>query len=235
MLSGGLGGGIGTYLNAMKDKPPFDLTGIKSPVLKKGAVSDFGSLTRDMRPGGMAAIMTSCKNQDLAMRWLNVFYTETGNNFRNFGVEGITYTWVNGYPKYTDTVMKNPDGLSMAAALLKYSRAAEPAPGLIDQRYADQFTFAYEQQRTAAANWVSNLDRMKQTMMQPVTFTPAESSELAKTSSNINTYVAEMAPKFIMGTENLSRFGEFTAQLHRLGVDREIEIRQAALNRYNAR
>jgi putative aldouronate transport system substrate-binding protein len=235
MVSGGLGGAIGTYLNAMKDKPPFDLTGIKSPVLKKGEVSNFGSLTRDMRPGGMAAIMTSCKNQDLAMRWLNMFYTEAGNNLRNFGVEGVTYTWINGYPKYADLVMKNPEGLSMAAALLKYSRAAEPSPGLIDQRYADQYTFQFDQQKAAAANWVNNLEQMKQTMMQPVTFTPAESSELTKTSSNINTYVAEMVPKFIMGTEDLSRFGEFTAQLRRLGVEREIEIRQTALNRYNAR
>jgi putative aldouronate transport system substrate-binding protein len=152
---------------------------------------------------------------------------------RNFGVEGVTYTWVNGYPKYTDMAMKNPDGLSMAAALLKYSRAAEPAPGLIDQRYADQYTFQFDQQKAVAANWVSNLEQM--TMIYPVTFTPAESSELTKTSSNINTYVAEMVPKFIMGTEDLSRFGEFTAQLRRLGVEREIEIRQTALNRYNAR
>jgi putative aldouronate transport system substrate-binding protein len=235
MVSGGLGGNIGTYLNAMKDKGSFDLTGIKSPALRKGEVSNFGSLTRDMRPGGMAAIMSSCKNQDLAMRWFNIFYTETGNNLRNFGVEGITYTWIDGYPKYTDLVMKNPDGLSMAAALLKYSRAAEPAPGLIDQRYADQYTFQFEQQKVAAANWTSNLDRMKLTMMVPVTFTPEEASSLANTSSNINTYAAEMLPKFIMGTEDLSRFNDFVSQLRRLGIDNEIRIRQTALDRYNAR
>jgi putative aldouronate transport system substrate-binding protein len=236
MVSGALGGSIGTYLNAMRDKgTSFDLTGIKSPVLRKGEVSNFGSLTRDMRAGGMAAIMTSCKNQDLAIRWLNLFYTETGNNLRNFGVEGVTYAWVNGYPQYTDFVMKNPDGLSMAAALLKYSRAAEPSPGLIDQRYADQYTFQFDQQKAAAANWVSNLDRMKVTMMQPVTFTPEEASTLTNTSSNINTYAAEMVPKFIMGTENLSKFDDFTAQLRRLGVENEIRIRQTALDRYNAR
>jgi putative aldouronate transport system substrate-binding protein len=236
MVSGGLGGSIGTYLNAMKDKgTSFDLIGIKSPVLKKGDVSNFGSLTRDMRPGGMAAIMASCKNQDLAIRWLNIFYTDTGNKLRNFGVEDVTYTWVEGYPKYTDLVMKNPDGLSMAAALLKYSRAAEPSPGLIDQRYADQYTFQFDQQKVAAANWTDNLDRMKATMMLPVTFTPEEASVLANTSSNINTYVAEMIPKFIMGTEALSKFDDFVAQLHRLGVDNEIRVRQTALDRYNAR
>jgi putative aldouronate transport system substrate-binding protein len=236
MVSGGLGGGIGTYLNAMKDKgTSFDLTGIKSPALKKGDVSNFGSLTRDMRPNGMAAIMTPCKEQDLAMRWFNIFYTETGNNLRNFGVEGLTYTWVNGYPKYTDLVMKNPEGLSMAAALLKYSRAAEPAPGLIDQRYADQYTFQFDQQKAAAANWTSNLDRLKVTMMVPVTFTPEEASSLGSTSSNINTYVAEMLPKFIMGTEDLSKFNDFVSQLRRLGIENEIKIRQTALDRYNAR
>lgn len=235
LFSGALGGGIGTYLNAMKGKGSFDLAGIKSPALKKGTVSNFGSLTRDMRPGGMAAIMTANKNPDLAMRWLNFWYSGEGNLLRNFGVEGLTYTMVNGYPTYTDLIMRNSEGLSVGNALLKYCRAAQPSPGLIDQRYADQYTFVYEQQKAAAANWKGNLEEMKQTMMVPVTFTPEEASQITGTSSNINTYVAEMVPKFVMGTENLSGFDNFVVQLKRLGVERELQIRQQALNRYNAR
>jgi putative aldouronate transport system substrate-binding protein len=235
LFSGALGGGIGVYLNAMQGKGSFDLAGIKSPALKKGGVSNFGNLTRDMRGSGMAAIMTVCADQDLATKWLNFWYTEKGSFMRNFGVEGLTYTMVNGYPTYTDLIMKNPEGLSMANALLKYCRAAQPSPGPIDQRYADQYTFAHEQQRTAAANWKSNLEEMKQTIMVPVTFTPDEASRIAEINSNINTYVEEMVPKFIMGTENLSKYDEFAAQIKKLGVDQSIQIRQQALNRYNAR
>jgi putative aldouronate transport system substrate-binding protein len=44
-----------------------------------------------------------------------------------------------------------------------------------------------------------------------------------------------MIPKFIMGTEALSKFNDFVAQLQRLGVDNEIRVRQTALDRYNAR
>jgi putative aldouronate transport system substrate-binding protein len=229
-------GDIMAYMGANAEKiPGFDVIGLKSPVLKRGDISNFGSLVRDVRTGGMAAVMTSCKNPDLAVRWLNIFYTEQGNLWRNFGVEGVTYTWVDNYPKYTDEIMKNPDGLTVAQALLKYSRAATPSPGYIDQRYADQYNVKYIQQSNSVANYVSNLNQMLATMMPPITLTPEESSEISASNANINTYVSEMVPKFIMGTEAIDNFDGFVSQLKKLGIERSIELHQKALERYNAR
>jgi putative aldouronate transport system substrate-binding protein len=229
-------GDIMAYMGANAEKiPGFDVLGLKSPVLKKGDISNFGSLVRDMRAGGMAAIMASSSAPDLAIQWMNVFYTEQGNYWRNFGVEGVTYTWVDDYPKYTDEIMNNPDGLTVAQALLKYCRAATPSPGYIDKRYADQYNVKYVQQSNSVANYVSNLDRMLLTMMPPVTLTPEEASEASTLNTNIATYVSEMVPKFIMGTEDLGKFDAFVAQLGQLGIGRSIELNQKALDRYNAR
>ncbi|MFW5436827.1 hypothetical protein [Paenibacillus apiarius] len=41
---------------------------------------------------------------------------EEGHILFNFGVEGESYKMEKGYPKYTDEIMKNPDGLPVAQA-----------------------------------------------------------------------------------------------------------------------
>jgi putative aldouronate transport system substrate-binding protein len=47
-------------------------------------------------------------------------YTDEGHIFSVFGVEGITYVKEDGFPKYTDLNVKNPDGLSTGDARNKF-------------------------------------------------------------------------------------------------------------------
>jgi putative aldouronate transport system substrate-binding protein len=53
--------------------------------------------------------------------------------------------------------------------------------------------------------------------------------------NEINTYQSEMEIKFILGTENLSGWDTYVSTIKRMGIDRAIEIQNAALARYNAR
>ena len=53
--------------------------------------------------------------------------------------------------------------------------------------------------------------------------------------SDINTYVDEMVVKFITGQEPLSNFGAYQNRLQQMGIERAAEIKQAGLDRYNAR
>ena len=41
----------------------------------------------------------------------------------NFGMPGLTYNMVNGYPKYTDLIMNNPDKLPLSQAMGAHFRA----------------------------------------------------------------------------------------------------------------
>jgi putative aldouronate transport system substrate-binding protein len=53
--------------------------------------------------------------------------------------------------------------------------------------------------------------------------------------NEINTYQNEMELKFILGTESLSNWSTYVSTIKRMGIDRAVEIQNAALARYNAR
>lgn len=53
--------------------------------------------------------------------------------------------------------------------------------------------------------------------------------------NEISTYRDEMTIKFILGTADLSEFDSYVATLNQMGLERAIEIENAALDRYNAR
>ncbi|MBN2626565.1 MAG: hypothetical protein JXA95_07860 [Spirochaetales bacterium] len=53
--------------------------------------------------------------------------------------------------------------------------------------------------------------------------------------AEIKTYREEMVFKFLTGQEPLSQFGAFQERLRKMGIDRVIEIKQAGLDRFNAR
>ena len=60
------------------------------------------------------AITTACKYPVEAARWCDWVYSEEGHMYKVFGIEGETYEWVDGFPKFTDLIVNNPDGLSFS-------------------------------------------------------------------------------------------------------------------------
>ena len=69
-----------------------------------------------------------------------------------------------------------------------------------------------------------------------ITLTAEETEEYSSRYSDIQTYVAESIPKFIMGELNLdSDWDSFVASVKTMGIERCCEIYQGAVARYNAR
>ena len=62
-------------------------------------------------------------------------------------------------------------------------------------------------------------------------FTNEEQEELDLIQSTIFAYVKEMEAKFIIGAEELAAWDEYVAALKAMGIDRMMEIYQAAYNR----
>jgi putative aldouronate transport system substrate-binding protein len=228
---GMLGGGIGTYVNAMKDKDPkFSLIGCQYPVLNKGDKVKFAQ--KDAMLGAEAAITAKCKNPEIAARLLDYGYSEKGSMLYNFGTENVSYKMVNGYPTYQDVIMNNPDKLAIGEAMAKYTRVSYDGPFVQRKEYLEQFMVLPQQKETLKL-W-SKID-VSQSQYPVATLTTEESAEASKLEGDINTYVDEMMLKFIMGAEPLTNIDKFQAQLKSMKVDRVIELRQAAVDRYNKR
>jgi putative aldouronate transport system substrate-binding protein len=228
-----LGSGMGTWTGAARSQTPsFKLTGAPLPVLRKGEKPVLSYAVYPYSGQTSAAITTKAKNAEIAARFLDWSYSEEGYIFNNFGIEGESFVWENGYPAYTDIVLKNPKGWPIAQGIAAYARSQDSGPFVQDLRYLEQY-YNLQEQKDALKLWP--FPDMLKRIVPPLTPTPDESSEFASIMSEVNTYQREMEAKFIIGTEPVSKWETYVRTIKNMGIDRAIKIQNAALNRYNAR
>ncbi|OCT10751.1 ABC transporter substrate-binding protein [Paenibacillus pectinilyticus] len=232
---GAAGSGMGKWIGAVQAKDPkYNLVAAPYPVLNKGDKPKFGqkSFAFGSEPSGMIAITGTSKNVELAAKFLDYGYSEEGHNFFNFGTEGVSYKMDNGYPKYTDLLMNNPEKLSLAQAMGLYIRGNTSGPFVQDVRYLEQY-YTMKQQKDAILTW-QNTDAAKYAL-PPITASPEESTELAKIMNEVNALVDETSLKIILGAAPVEELDKYMTKLQTLNINRAIEIQKTALDRYNKR
>lgn len=228
-----VGGGIGRYTTAGQAvNPEYKLMGIPYPTVKKGDTPKMGQQDFPVTTNLAFAITTSCKDKDIAMKWLDYGYdynqSSKGHMLYNFGIEGVTYTMVDGFPKYTDEITKNPKGLSLQEALSEYTNTIATGPAICDVREFQQL-IGLPEQGEAVKNWKTD-----STNALPVVSptSQADIDNLSTIMTDVSTYVSEMQIKFIMGEEPIDNFDKFTAQLKTMNIDQAIMIKQAAYDEF---
>ena len=78
--------------------------------------------------------------------------------------------------------------------------------------------------------WTSN--KLGDNSIERAVLSDTEGTEYTNIMSDINTFVAEKIIAYILGTESLDTYDNFRSQLKQMGIDRAVEIRQAAWDRY---
>lgn len=231
MLAGG--GGIGVLLTSAENSgdTTFNLGGVPSLVANKGDRAMAGNYIGDI-PGNAVVISTGCKDVETAMKFLNWGYTEAGNTLMNFGIEGKSFTMVDGNETYTDLITHNPDGLTMQQALSQYALSWDGGPFVQSPKYIEQY-WGRPQQQQALKAWTDN---DAEYYVMPSISVPSElSDEYSAIYSEVNTFVQEQTVAFITGERSLDEFDSYLDTLKQLNIDRMIEIYQIALDEFNAR
>ena len=229
---GTAGGGMGKYLPALREtNPEYSLAGAKFPVANKGEKAKYVPCEAAYRPNLSVYISSSCKNIEAAVKLLDYGYSEKGHMLYNFGIENTSYKMENGYPKYTDEVLNNPDGLGVQFALAKYSAAVYGGPFVSDTRYYEQY-LTMPEQKAAVKNWAEQDDSGN---MPKLTFTQEESDKVASLQTAVDSYVSENLINFITGKKPMSDWDSFTQQVKSMGITEILKVYQAALDRYNSR
>ena len=232
VTSGSPGGNMGSWLKAMADDDTYDLVGVGSMTPEKGEVSTGGH--KENAVTGMYAFITpQCKNIEAAMKFLNYGYTEAGHMLFNFGIEGESYTLVDGEAIFTEWITDNPDGWSMTQAMSAYCNSWNSGPFVQDKGYMTQYA-GMQQQINAITTWMDN-DRGDY-IIPNITINTDDAAEFSRLASEIDAYVDEMLVKFISGLISIDAFeSEYLPTIKQLGVDRYIEIEQNALDEFNSR
>ncbi len=191
---------------------------------------------------------TAC-NEEKLVRWLQIcdyLFSEEGSMMKSYGLtkeqaennkvyeklgleEGAYWFDSNGEFTYNPIL----DPFSSEATVKEGQLRGLRLPGLVNATYNKQKSS--EGQKKAHEVWVSN----GHSACVPIgaTLTVEENATNAPLSTACNDYIASMVPRFIMGTEKLTKesFEAFKQQLINLGLDTSIQITQTAYDRYMAK
>jgi len=225
------GSGIGTWLPAMQQSDPsVEMSSARPISPSRNQLSKFAKMsTIYSNSGYSAAISATSKNVEAAARLLDYNFSKEGHLLANFGIEGVSYNMVDGYPAYTDLILHNSDGLAISQVMAQYNRASINGPFIQDPRYLEQY-YSIPELSEAIKLWAQT-DYGKY-IMPPVSANSDEAAELARIMNNIKTYSDEMESKFITGAISMSEFDAYVAQIKKFGIEKAIEIKQNCYDRY---
>ena len=230
------GSGMGTLLAAESDRNKFDLVGTQYPSPEKGKNPEYGNVSKTTSISAGVAISNNCKNIELAARFLDFGFTEEGHNLFNFGIEGVSYNWVDKdgekYPQYSDLILNNPEGMSVGDAMDFYMRSSTNGLMVKDKRYMEQY-YTTEQQRNAQLEWMKT--NMNEHILPNIYVLPEEADIDANIMANVKTYVDEMILKFITGAESIENFDKYVEQVNKFGLEESVKFRQNAYDRFAER
>lgn len=181
--------------------------------------------------GNSWSITTACQCPEKVAMYVDYFYGEEGIMLCNYGVEGYTFNYDDdGIPYLTEVVTNNPD-MSYTIALNVYTCDRQTQiPFVVDQTKAyREYT---DRQKQAVEAWNENNDGLYNMPRNGMNMTDEENEETTNLMSDIETYYEENVTKFVTGDRPLSEFDDFVSQMKVLGIDRIVEITQAAYDRY---
>ena len=200
------------------------LMGIANPVKEKGDKSGFGNFVEEK---SAVSITTSCENPELALQWLNYFFTDEGILLCNYGQEGVSFEYgADGEPVFTDLILHNEDPWLQFGNVTRLYLLDEVVPTVYDQT---RELSAYSEKEQEAIEVWSDTKEAKYTMPS-VTLSTEDNEELYKLLADIETYASENIIRFIIGDLDLSEWDSFVQTMKDMGIDRCIEIYQEALD-----
>ena len=216
---------------AASEDPNMNLAPVNPPVMNEG---DEGHIRlRDSYTSGNTAISADSENWEVALRWLDYLYTDEGALLANYGVEGDTFEFdENGKPVFTDKILNNENGWTMTQTVASYLC---PSAGIANwSDWTRELAGVPEKDQACYDVWSEADDTWR--LPSSVTLTQDESTERAALYADISTIVKEQTAQFISGALDIeSNWDAYISSLEASGMERAIEITQAAYDRYLAR
>lgn len=221
--------GLGKYLGEIEAQGlDIELKGISGLKRPNGENPYYGG-TEGVVGSFKNFISTSCEDVELAMRVCDYNYSPEGEELRNYGIEGVTFEWVNNKPVYTEFVTNNPDGYALQNVLNAYAGSA-----FQNVTTPEKFVLSNPRPEQVAAIDVWNANDRYTYMVPPYSLLDEYSDEYAELWADISTYATEMRAKFISGERDIEEYDQFIQELKDMGIDRCQEIQQLSLDAWNA-
>ena len=223
---------IGTY-NKSASVEGFHAVGLADAVQQEGDISHFYQNEGSSKTTNKGiSISVQAEDPENILRFFDWFFTKEGSTVANYGIEGTSFEYdAEGNPQYTDLIANNPDYTFQQIALL-YCWA--DIPTIVDRDRSFQAT--YTQDSLDAIELYGKSTDGAYEMPTRLSFTAAESDEYASTIGDIETRADEQIVRFVIGELNFdSDWDDFVQELKDMGLERCVELKQDALDRYDQR
>lgn len=160
------------------------------------------------------------------MKYFDYWWTEQGMRDASFGVEGITYTMVDGEPKLTDLVLNSTDPTPMAL-LNEYRDATHYGTKTMA---AVEMNLAHPYAQEGMQMYIDGGYYPKEEVY--LRYTEEETKARSKYKGQVETYLAETVQKWLLGNEKIEEtYDQFINEMKSLGADEYTAIEQAAYTR----
>lgn len=222
-----------------------DLLASVNPNAKLSLMNDPGiddektgyiATTRVIGGTGGFSVSESCSDVELALSWCDMWYNPDLTQFINYGYEGITFEYdEDGNPVLGGCIIDNDLGLPS----IKMSNGVYlcTSGGFIydlhkyDLEYTDLQLEAY----TAWINAAKDESTVTTSQVPGgAKMDVDQASTVSAAMSDINTYVSEMALKFVTGVEPLNEdsYAQYVANIEGMNLQSALDAQQAAYDRY---
>jgi len=216
-------------LNGITLNPRWKVIPVYNPVLNLGDPVNLAQSNSTVRSDYeyMTTRAVDDGLDEIIAVWKDYWFSQDGGDLCSYGVEGESYVW-NSQGTF-DFIWPGLDAADSDFWTLF------PLFKLHNWSYLrDSTSYENEQEVWDCIDLWSDHE-VAWLMPDAISFTPEEAKELADIVVNVETYVEEMSFRFVVGTAPLSEYDDYVETIKSFGIDRAIEINQAALNRYLAR
>jgi putative aldouronate transport system substrate-binding protein len=203
-----MGSGVSTANHALV-APPKTPDGSNPVILKRSPTWNHYGITRD------------CKNPELAIKWINFVYgTEEGVTLNEWGIEGLSYRIANGKKRFTDFVLKNPNGLDPYNAL----RSLGASDTILVRTPAEVYVALNE--GTPTIPFGEKLLPYRVEPFPSIMLSDENQAVIDRIQPDITTYSNEIRLKFLIGEIPLSEWDNYVRTVNSMGLAEIQKIRQ---------
>ena len=191
--------------------------------------SNIASFHRDT-----TIVTTNCTNPEAACWLIDSMYSEEGSNLLSWGIEGESYTVVNGEKEMMEGM---DDDITYYDTTIKQRYT-----------YADPTTIGFPKFKTFASCILSTKSDgyveacrvwaegdTSYRMPYAAQLNDLQSAEVENTTENMKGYLSEMRQKFVEGTEPLTSYDKYVDQCKLYGSEEYERIWQECYDAYAAR
>lgn len=224
---------IGNY-NKNASYEGFHAIGLADAVENEGDISHFYQVEGSSKSTNKGiSISVQAEDPATILKFFDFFFTKEGSTIANYGIEGESFNFDNeGVPQYTEYITNNPDGYTFQQVALLYCWV--DIPTIVDRDRS--FAPTYTQDSIDAIELYGQSTDGAYEMPSRISFTTEESEEYATLIGDIETTADERVVRFIIGEYNFEEdWDTFVSELKDMGLERCVELKQNALDRYMQR